>query len=119
MTDQLGPDSLRALKKQIGWSDTPAKIDAHAAAWDDDIWREDVYDKNYRKELAKNAALRERLEEAEKDRAWLIEWHRIWHRPGSLLRWAALTAHRMRVPKPLGVLLDMNAALASLPEVKP
>jgi len=61
MTDQLGPDSLRALKKQIGWSDTPAKIDAHADAWDDDIWREDVYDENYRKELAKNAALRKAI----------------------------------------------------------
>lgn len=30
----LGPDSLRALKPQLGWSDTPAKIDAHADAWE-------------------------------------------------------------------------------------
>lgn len=88
-------ETLRALAAEMvrythdqweGTAISPAKIDAHADEWQ---------------------AVENRLKEAEKDREWLIEWHRIWHRPGSLLRWAALTTHRLRVPKLLGVRLDM------------
>jgi len=61
----MNPDSLRAKIKE--WADYGdfSELDAFADAWDDDILRQDVYDENYRKELAKNAALRERLMEAE------------------------------------------------------
>lgn len=56
-------------------------------------------------------ALRKRLEAAEKDKAWLIEWHRIWHLQGSLVRWALLTKHRLKMPD------SLRAALAE--EEKP
>ena len=70
----MNPDNLRKVLAESGPTSSAHVRDyvthlnklreagyAAADAWDDDILRQDVYDENYRKELAKNAALRELL----------------------------------------------------------
>ena len=66
MTD-YNPDSLRALKREISavccWTDTPAKVDAHADAWEAQLgaWEQE---RNVSDTLAAdNAALRERAQD--------------------------------------------------------